>query len=96
MTTTHLIEIDRIDDEQTRILSLADKFAPYLKTFNFNGLDELTSGTEYGGDFINWFLDDERYRNEQISLIERSAFWVSKTALDVATDYAEYLVKMEG
>ena len=77
--------------EQDELINkIADQFATYLKSYDFDGLDEVT-----GQSFTEWLIDkvqDGGYEGELTDLITRSHTWIQLHALDVATDYAKYLI----
>jgi len=75
------------DDVQGRIEEVGKQFQAYLVDFDFNALDELTTD-----DFLGWFYDQDGYQDEFVNLATRSHYWKSTQALDVATDYADYLI----
>ena len=77
-------------DETDRLETFAPRVASYLATFDFADLDRA-----YGGNFLAWFYDrmtDGNYKGEFENLADRSDFWISTDAYEIARDYAEYLI----
>lgn len=80
------------DNRDELINRTAEQFAAYLKDYDFDGLDEITEES-----FTEWFISktqDGFYEEELTDLIVRAHTWVSMHAIEVATDYAEYLIDL--